>query len=157
MSDYIKSKNVKYATIKDQESVADGLPAVDPAGGSTLSRPLRVLFACPQTVFDVSNGASLLCYSMVQELARRGLRVGTFGGAIFDNPAGMARIPNLKEQIEANKEKKILVNNDFSAGEDHPVTHWFFTGFHSTKWDDMTQRASSTSTRRSCAPSGPTS
>ena len=30
--------------------------------------------------------------------------------------AGMARIPNLKEQIEANKEKKILVNNDFSAG-----------------------------------------
>ena len=71
----------------------------------TSTRPARILFACPQTLFDVSNGASLLCYSMMQELARRGLQVASIGGGIFDNPSGVARIPNLAEQIAENKDK----------------------------------------------------
>ena len=81
----------------------------------TATRPARILFACPQTLFDVSNGASLLCYSMMQELARRGMEVASIGGGIFDNPSGIARIPNLAEQIAENKGKKLLVNKDFSA------------------------------------------
>ena len=71
---------------------------------------------CPQTLFDVSNGASMQCYSMMQELARRGLQVASIGGGIFDNPSGVARIPNLAEQIAENKGKKLLVNKDYSAG-----------------------------------------
>ena len=110
----------------------------------TATRPARILFACPQTLFDVSNGASLLCYSMMQELARRGMEVASIGGGIFDNPSGIARIPNLAEQIAENKGKKLLVNKDFSAmggGENpniKPITHWFFTGFHSTSWNEIT-------------------
>ena len=106
------------------------------AGGS--DRPFRILFACPQTVFDVSNGASLQSLTFLQELARRGLKVATIGGAIFDNPSGLARIPNLEEQIKANAGKKILINQDHSAGGDFPITHHFFTGFHSTVWSEMT-------------------
>lgn len=34
-------------------------------------RPYRILFACPQTVFDVSNGASMQIYSLLQEFSRR--------------------------------------------------------------------------------------
>lgn len=82
----------------------------------TTTRPARILFACPQTLFDVSNGASMQCYSMMQELARRGLQVASIGGGIFDNPSGVARIPNLAEQIAENKGKKLLVNKDYSAG-----------------------------------------
>ena len=104
----------------------------------TSTRPARILFACPQTLFDVSNGASLLCYSMMQELARRGLQVASIGGGIFDNPSGVARIPNLAEQIAENKDKKLLVNKDYSAGGEIPMTHWFFTGFHSTSWNEIT-------------------
>lgn len=104
----------------------------------TSTRPARILFACPQTLFDVSNGASMQCYSMMQELARRGLQVASIGGGIFDNPSGVARIPNLAEQIAENEGKKLLVNKDYSAGGEIPMTHWFFTGFHSTAWSEMT-------------------
>lgn len=78
------------------------------------------------------------CYSMMQELARRGIQVASIGGGIFDNPSGVARIPNLAEQIAENEGKKLLVNKDYSAGGEHPITHWFFTGFHSTTWSEMT-------------------
>lgn len=78
------------------------------------------------------------CYSMMQELARRGLQVASIGGGIFDNPSGVARIPNLAEQIAENEGKKLLVNKDYSAGGEIPMTHWFFTGFHSTAWSEMT-------------------
>lgn len=52
------------------------------------------------------------CYSMMQELARRGIQVASIGGGIFDNPSGAARIPNLAEQIAENEGKKLLVNKD---------------------------------------------
>ena len=64
-------------------------------------RPPRILFASPQTLFDVSNGASMQCYTMLQSLARRGLETASIGGGIFDNPAGEERIPELERQIEA--------------------------------------------------------
>ena len=69
-------------------------------------RPYRILFACPQTLFDVSNGASLQCATMMWALAKKGVQCMSIGGGIFDNPSGVARIPNLAEQIEANKGKK---------------------------------------------------
>ena len=84
------------------------------------------------------------CYTMMQELSRRGMQVASIGGGIFDNPSGIARIPNLAEQIAENKGKKLLVNKDYSAGgggvnsDFNPITHWFFTGFHSTTWSEMT-------------------
>ena len=81
----------------------------------TSTRSPRVLFACPQTLFDVSNGASMQCYTMMQELSRRGMEVASFGGGIFDNPSGVARIPNLAEQIAENKGRKLLVNKDYSV------------------------------------------
>lgn len=95
----------------------------------TSTRPARILFACPQTLFDVSNGASMQCYSMMQELARRGIQVASIGGGIFDNPSGVARIPNLAEQIAENEGKKLLVNKDYSAGGEHPITHCFLQAF----------------------------
>ncbi|MDO5531657.1 hypothetical protein, partial [Sutterella sp.] len=101
-------------------------------------RPYRFLFACPQTVFDVSNGASMQVYSILQELSRRGIQTASFCGGIFDDPAGIARIPNLRKQIEDNKEKSILINKDASGNPENPITHWFFTGFHSTEWNEMT-------------------
>lgn len=103
-------------------------------------RPYRILFACPQTLFDVSNGASLQCSTMLWALARKGVQCMSIGGGIFDNPSGLARIPDLKEQIEANKGRKILINTDYSAGENNPIKHCFFTGFKSTVWRDMTLR-----------------
>ena len=44
------------------------------------ARPSRILFACPQTVFDVSNGASMQVYSMLQEFSRRGIEAASFCG-----------------------------------------------------------------------------
>lgn len=105
---------------------------------NTNARPYRVLFACPQTLFDVSNGASIQCYSMMQELSRRGIKCASIGGGIFDNPSGVARIPNFAQQLEENKGRTVLVNEDSSANPDNPITHYFFTGFHSTVWNDMT-------------------
>ena len=50
-------------------------------------RPYRILFACPQTVFDVSNGASMQIYSLLQEISRRGIikHTAAEGGGV--NPA----------------------------------------------------------------------
>ena len=101
-------------------------------------RPYRILFACPQTVFDVSNGASMQIYSLLQEFSRRGIDTATFCGGVFDDPAGAARIPNLAEQIKQNEGKAVLINKDSSANPENPITHWFFTGFHSTVWNEMT-------------------
>lgn len=103
-------------------------------------RPSRILFACPQTLFDVSNGASLQCSVMLWALARAGVECMSIGGGIFDNPSGLARIPDLAEQIRANQGRDILVNTDYSAGKDRPIRHCFFTGFKSTVWQDMTLR-----------------
>ena len=102
------------------------------------ARPSRILFACPQTVFDVSNGASMQVYSMLQEFSRRGIETASFCGGVFDDPAGAARIPNLAEQIKENQGKAVLINKDSSANSENPITHWFFTGFHSTVWNEMT-------------------
>ena len=102
------------------------------------ARPSRILFACPQTVFDVSNGASMQVYSMLQEFSRRGIEAASFCGGVFDDPAGAARIPNLAEQIKENQGKAVLINKDSSANSENPITHWFFTGFHSTVWNEMT-------------------
>ena len=101
-------------------------------------RPYRILFACPQTVFDVSNGASMQIYSLLQEFSRRGIDTATFCSGVFDDPAGAARIPNLAEQIKQNEGKAVLINKDSSANPENPITHWFFTGFHSTVWNEMT-------------------
>ena len=76
--------------------------------------------------------------SILQELNRRGFTVATFTGGIFDNPSGLARIPDLAGQIKANAGRKILTNLDYSAGAPEPITHYFFTGFHSTAWSEMT-------------------
>ena len=97
-------------------------------------RPPRILFASPQTLFDVSNGASMQCYTMLQSLARRGLETASIGGGIFDNPAGEERIPELERQIEAMPETELRLNIDRSAGADHPIRHYFFTGFRKTAW-----------------------
>ena len=102
------------------------------------ARPSRILFACPQTVFDVSNGASMQVYSMLQEFSRRGIEAALFCGGVFDDPAGAARIPNLAEQFKENQGKAVLINKDSSANPENPITHWFFTGFHSTVWNEMT-------------------
>ena len=88
-------------------------------------RPARILFACPQTLFDVSNGASLQCSVMLWALARAGVECMSIGGGIFDNPSGLARIPDLAEQIRANEGRDILVNTDYSAGKDRPIRHCF--------------------------------
>lgn len=103
-----------------------------------MSRPYRILFASPQTLFDVSNGASMQCYTMMQTLAAMGLRVASLGGGIFDNPSGKNRIPNFEEQLEKNKKKEVLVNVDSSASPENPIVHHFFTGFSHSAWDQMT-------------------
>ena len=66
--------------------------------------------------FRSALNTSMQCYSMMQELARRGMQVASISGGIFDNPSGVARIPNLAEQIAQNEGKKLLVNKDYSAG-----------------------------------------
>lgn len=101
-------------------------------------RKIRILFACPQTLFDVSNGATMQCYTMLQTLSRMGFQTASIGGGIFDNPAGEARIPNFKAQLDQNKSKTILVNIDSSANPDNPIRHYFFTGFKSTAWGEIT-------------------
>lgn len=101
-------------------------------------RPPRILFASPQTLFDVSNGASMQCYTMLQSLARRGLETASIGGGIFDNPAGEERIPELERQIEAMPDTELRLNIDRSAGADHPIRHYFFTGFKKTAWMSAT-------------------
>lgn len=101
-------------------------------------RKIKVLFACPQTLFDVSNGATMQCYTMLQTLSLLDYETASIGGGIFDNPSGEARIPNFKEQLENAKGKEILVNVDSSVNPANPIRHYFFTGFKSTDWNAIT-------------------
>lgn len=78
-------------------------------------RAFRILFACPQTLFDVSNGATMQCYTMLQTLSKLNFQTASIGGGIFDNPSGQARIPNFKEQVSDKSKGEILVNVDSSA------------------------------------------
>lgn len=103
-----------------------------------MTRPFRILFACPQTLFDVSNGATMQCYTMLQTLSRMGFSTASIGGGIFDNPSGEARIPNFKQQMADNRKKAILVNIDSSANPQNPIRHFFFTGFAHTAWGSIT-------------------
>ena len=103
-------------------------------------RAFRILFACPQTLFDVSNGATMQCYTMLQTLSKLNFQTASIGGGIFDNPSGQARIPNFKEQVSDKSKGEILVNVDSSANSDNPIRHYFFTGFKSTNWNDITSQ-----------------
>ena len=103
-------------------------------------RAFRILFACPQTLFDVSNGATMQCYTMLQTLSKLNFQTASIGGGIFDNPSGQARIPNFKEQVSDKSKGEILVNVDSSANPDNPIRHYFFTGFKSTNWNDITSQ-----------------
>lgn len=103
-------------------------------------RAFRILFACPQTLFDVSNGATMQCYTMLQTLSKLNFQTASIGGGIFDNPSGQARIPNFKEQVSDKSKGEILVNVDSSANPDNPIRHYFFTGFKSTDWNDITSQ-----------------
>ena len=84
-------------------------------------RAFRILFACPQTLFDVSNGATMQCYTMLQTLSKLNFQTASIGGGIFDNPSGQARIPNFKEQVSDKSKGEILVNVDSSANPDNPI------------------------------------
>lgn len=103
-------------------------------------RAFRILFACPQTLFDVSNGATMQCYTMLQTLSKLNFQTASIGGGIFDNPSGQARIPNFKEQVSDKSKGEILVNVDSSANPNNPIRHYFFTGFKSTNWNDITSQ-----------------
>lgn len=106
-------------------------------------RAFRMLFACPQTLFDVSNGATMQCYTMLQTLSKLNFQTASIGGGIFDNPSGQARIPNFKEQVSDKSKGEILVNVDSSANPNNPIRHYFFTGFKSTNWNDITSQEAS--------------
>ena len=103
-------------------------------------RTFRILFACPQTLFYVSNGATMQCYTMLQTLSKLNFQTASIGGGIFDNPSGQARIPNFKEQVSDKSKGEILVNVDSSANPNNPIRHYFFTGFKSTNWNDITSQ-----------------
>ena len=108
-----------------------------------MTRPFRILFACPQTLFDVSNGATMQCYTLLQMLSKLGFQTASFGGGIFDNPSGAARIPQLEEQLKREKEKLVLLNIDRSANPENPIRHVFFTGFKSKDWNKITSEEAS--------------
>ena len=63
-------------------------------------RPYRILFACPQTVFDVSNGASMQIYSLLQEFSRRGIDTATFCGGVM-----IPRVPPASQTLPNRSSK----------------------------------------------------
>lgn len=106
-------------------------------------RNFRILFACPQTLFDVSNGATMQCYTMLQTLSYLNFETASIGGGIFDNPLGKSRIPHFDQQLSEKADKEVLSNVDSSANPHNPIRHYFFTGFKSSDWNDITSAQAS--------------
>lgn len=77
-------------------------------------------------------------YTMLQALSKLGVRTASFCGGIFDNPSGKERIPNFDVQLQSDNNHPVRANIDTSANAQNPIRHFFFTGFHSTRWDDIT-------------------
>lgn len=103
------------------------------------SRPLRVLFACPQSVLDISNGATQQCHGMLIGLSRIGALCMSFGGTIFSAPFGGARLP-LKELKKQGG--RIVTLDDPDSPPENRVKHAVFSGFASTDWDVITNAES---------------
>lgn len=106
-------------------------------------RKFRILFACPQTLFDVSNGATMQSYTMMQTLSYLNYETASIGGGIFDNPSGKVRIPDFGKQLSEKNKEEIRINVDYSANAQNPIKHYFFTGFKSTDWNAITSQEAS--------------
>lgn len=78
------------------------------------------------------------CYTLLQALSQLGIQTASIGGGIFDNPSGKERIPHFDDQLKAAPASQLRLNIDASANPQNPIRHYFFTGFKSTAWDDMT-------------------
>lgn len=66
-------------------------------------RPLRLLWASPFALHDISSGAAMQCRIILQKLRERGLEIRVLGGLIFDNPRGAAMFNGLEEHRKSGR------------------------------------------------------
>ncbi len=79
----------------------------------------KLLWVSPFSLHDTSSGAAIQCKTMLEALAKRGIKIKALGSFIFDSPRGTTFFPKLEEEIANCKSQHIIFNDNNTGIEYH--------------------------------------
>ena len=80
----------------------------------------KILWVSPYSLHDTSSGAAIQCRTMLECLAKEGIKVLVLGSFCFDSPRGTTYFPKLEEELKARGTQPVILND-----KDNNITYHY--------------------------------
>lgn len=79
----------------------------------------KLLWVSPFSLHDTSSGAAVQCKAMLEQLAKKGIKIKVLGSFIFDSSRGTTYFPKLEEELKNRGTQPVVIKDEENGIEYH--------------------------------------